>query len=127
MKEGDKVLVLLPTKSNKLLMQWKGPYSVIQKIRQMDYKINMGGKIKTFHANLLKKYVERESSNCGVLSACAVSLIDFSDVDADEEQDSILMPSITQTETVEDIKLSADVLTDLPGTTNLAVHKINVT
>lgn len=72
----------------------------------MDYKINMGGKIKTFHANLLKRYVERESSNCGVLSACAVSLIDFSDVDADEKQDSILMPSITQTLTVEDIKFS---------------------
>lgn len=28
MKVGDKVLVLLPTDSNKLLMQWKGPFSV---------------------------------------------------------------------------------------------------
>lgn len=38
--------VLLPTKSNKLLMQWKGPYSIIQQIGQMDYKIDMGVKMK---------------------------------------------------------------------------------
>ena len=28
---GDKVLVLLPTDSNKLLLQWKGPFTVIEK------------------------------------------------------------------------------------------------
>lgn len=39
----------------------------------MDYKIDMGGKLKTFHANLLKKYVERDTLNCGVLSTCAIS------------------------------------------------------
>ena len=27
-KCGDKVLILLPTDSNKLLMQWKGPYDI---------------------------------------------------------------------------------------------------
>ena len=26
---GDKVLLLLPTESNKLLFQWKGPYEVV--------------------------------------------------------------------------------------------------
>lgn len=87
----------------------------------------------------------RESSNCGVLSRCAVSLIDFSVVDSVDKQDSILMPSITQTDTVKDIKFSerlttelleaanilceslTDVLTDILGTTNLVEHKINVT
>ena len=28
---GDKVLLLLPTDNNKLLLQWKGPYDIIQK------------------------------------------------------------------------------------------------
>lgn len=87
----------------------------------------------------------RESSNCDVLSRCAVSLINFSVVDSVDKQDSILMPSITQTDTVKDIKFSerlttelleaanilceslTDVLTDIPGTTNLVEHKINVT
>ncbi|XP_065925778.1 uncharacterized protein [Magallana gigas] len=112
---------------------------------QMDYKIDMGGKLKTFHANLLKKYVERDTLNCGVLSTCAISLIDFSDLDDDEQQDSILMPPVTQTETAKDIKFAdrltpdqletakslcdsfSDVFTDIPGMTNLMEHKIVVT
>ncbi|XP_052685710.1 uncharacterized protein LOC128165329 [Crassostrea angulata] len=112
---------------------------------QMDYKIDMGGKLKTFHANLLKKYVERDTLNCGVLSTCAISLIDFSDLDDDEQQDSILMPPVTQTETAKDIKFAdrltpdqletakslcdsfSDVFTDIPGMTNLVEHKIVVT
>nr|XP_034320976.1 uncharacterized protein LOC117687844 [Crassostrea gigas] len=111
----------------------------------MDYKIDMGGKLKTFHANLLKKYVERDTLNCGVLSTCAISLIDFSDLDDDEQQDSILMPPVTQTETAKDIKFAdrltpdqletakslcdsfSDVFTDIPGMTNLVEHKIVVT
>jgi hypothetical protein len=67
MAQGDKVLVLLSTKSNKLLMQWKGPYTIVKNIGDMDYTIDMGGKMKTFHANLLKKYIERDESTCGVL------------------------------------------------------------
>lgn len=112
---------------------------------QMDYKIDLGGKLKTFHANLLKKYVERDTLNCGVLSTCAISLIDFSDLDDDEQQDSILMPPVTQTETAKDIKFAdrltpdqletakslcdsfSDVFTDIPGMTNLVEHKIVVT
>ncbi|XP_037773456.1 uncharacterized protein LOC119569314 [Penaeus monodon] len=31
LKEGDEVLVLLPTSHNKLTVQWKGPYSVVRK------------------------------------------------------------------------------------------------
>ncbi|GFO46515.1 Zinc finger protein [Plakobranchus ocellatus] len=36
---GEKVLVLLPTDSNKLLMQWKGPFEIVATVG-----INMGGK-----------------------------------------------------------------------------------
>ena len=32
---GDKVLLLLPTDINKLLLQWKGPYDIIQKVDVM--------------------------------------------------------------------------------------------
>ena len=31
---GEKVLILLPTDNNKLTMQWKGPYSVIDKFNE---------------------------------------------------------------------------------------------
>ena len=56
---GDKVLILLPTDKNKLLMQWKGPYEVEKTVGANDYGIQIGGKVKTFHANMLKKYIER--------------------------------------------------------------------
>ncbi|GFN80681.1 Zinc finger protein, partial [Plakobranchus ocellatus] len=57
---GEKVLVLLPTDSNKLLMQWKGPFEIVTTVGINDYRINMGGKEKTFHANLLKGYIARD-------------------------------------------------------------------
>ena len=34
---GDKVLLLLPTDSNKLLLQWKGPYEFVEMVNRMDY------------------------------------------------------------------------------------------
>ena len=37
----DKVLVLLPTNSNKLLLQWKGPFTVIERVRGDDYKVQL--------------------------------------------------------------------------------------
>ena len=55
----DKVLLLRPTDSNKLIMQWKGPYQVETKRGVKDYRINVRGKSKTYHINLLKKYQKR--------------------------------------------------------------------
>ena len=46
LKVGSKVLVLLPTKTNKLLMSWKGPYEVVEKLSVLDYRIKMGKKVK---------------------------------------------------------------------------------
>ena len=52
---GDQVLILLPTNNNKLTMQWKRPYVVIDKPYKNDYTIQMKKKTRTFHANMLKK------------------------------------------------------------------------
>jgi hypothetical protein len=60
---GDKVLILLPVKHNKLQLTWKGPYAVIEKIGSCNYRVLVGGKPKVYHANLLKQYVERSRSN----------------------------------------------------------------
>jgi hypothetical protein len=40
LKVGEKVLLLLPTKANKLLMHWKGSYEVLDKVGELDYKID---------------------------------------------------------------------------------------
>ena len=55
---GDEVLIFLPSTSNKLLMTWKGPYKVV-KVLEFDYVIDMGGKQKIFHPNMLKFFHRR--------------------------------------------------------------------
>ena len=67
LKVGDKALILLPTNSNKLLMQWKGPYDILERIGEVDYKLKVKGKEKIFHANMLKKYTERKEQVTGSL------------------------------------------------------------
>ena len=59
---GDKVLLLLPTDGNKLLMQWKGPFEVLECRNDNNYRIQLEGRVKMFHANMLKKYVERKGT-----------------------------------------------------------------
>ena len=51
----DEVLVLLSTSSNKLLMQWQGPYRIIKKIAKNDYRILMNDarKMKLHRKNKL--------------------------------------------------------------------------
>jgi len=49
----------LPTDSNYLLLQWKGPFEILE-VSGDDYRIQLVGKTKTFHANMLKKYGSRE-------------------------------------------------------------------
>ncbi|GFO24847.1 Zinc finger protein [Plakobranchus ocellatus] len=41
-------------------MQWKGPFEIVATVGINDYRINMGGKEKTFHVNLLKGYIARD-------------------------------------------------------------------
>ena len=59
-QKGDKVLLLLPTDTNKPVMQWKGPYEIVGRCgKGNDYRIKVSRKVRTFHANMLKKYIER--------------------------------------------------------------------
>jgi len=39
-EKGNVVLVLLPTNSNKLLLQWKGSFEILEKVRGDDYRIH---------------------------------------------------------------------------------------
>ena len=41
-------------------MAWKGPFAVTEKIYEDNFKVNVRGKIRTYHANLLKKYHPRD-------------------------------------------------------------------
>jgi len=54
-KHGDMVLILLPTSDSKLLMQWKGPFKVVEIVEGHDYRIQLEHKQKIYQANLLKR------------------------------------------------------------------------
>ena len=47
-KPGDKVFVLLPTSTNKLLAQWEGPYDILRKVGRVTYEVDMVDKRKRY-------------------------------------------------------------------------------
>jgi len=59
LKVGDKVLIFLPDSTKKLLMSWKGPYEIKSRLGQYTYSIDINGRNKTYHINLLRKYHEK--------------------------------------------------------------------
>ena len=52
--DGDQVLVLLPTSSNKLLASWQWPYTVLRRIGPQ--KPDRKCKKRIFHANMLRRW-----------------------------------------------------------------------
>lgn len=58
-KLGDKVLLLLPTSSNKLVAEWKGPYEVVRKVNKVDYVVRIGDHERMYHINMLRPFHER--------------------------------------------------------------------
>lgn len=86
-KPKDEVLLLLPSDNNKLLMQWRGPFTFIDKANPFDYKIIIKGKVKTYHSNMLQKYNRRNERGCDSLTSgkdhdktlVCVSVIDETD------------------------------------------------
>ena len=64
LNKGDEVLVMLPTNSNKFLMQWKGPYVVHDCHNNgVDYFVKVGNHKKLYHANMIKRYYRRNTVN----------------------------------------------------------------
>ena len=133
-------------------MQWKGPFKVILLIGQNDYVIDMDGKENTFHANMLKKYHDRKPVDltqtsvvyCGSLHLDVVlcNTGDLTDENL-EGYEEICCP-IEGKETLQDVKIAdrltseqqqeaqealrefPDVLTDIPGDTDLEMCDIDV-
>jgi len=63
---GDSVLLLLPTENNKLTLAWRGPYEVVERVGEVEYRIRVTpDKIKSYHVNMLKKYHQRKEQRSG--------------------------------------------------------------
>ena len=147
---GDRVLILLPTDSNKLLMQWRGPYTVESRVGANDYRVKVGSKTKTYHVNMLKKYISREPEENVVpvddTDGATVSVAGVIHQDVDPELGEVPdLEGYRQREGVRDVKLGdelpedqrrvlkdlvrryPDVFTDMPGETDVIQHQIRLT
>ena len=56
---GQRVPVLLPDSNNSLLCNWKGPYTVLRKVNNTNYEIDLGHRVTCLHINLLRLWNER--------------------------------------------------------------------
>jgi len=45
----------------KLLMHWKGPFEIVKCLNDNNYRVQLPGHVKLFHANMLKKYIQRRN------------------------------------------------------------------
>ena len=143
LQKGDKVLLLLPTTNNKLMLQWKGPYEVVEVVNRMDYKVKVDDRVGTYHINLLKKLEERDDT---VISGMAILEAEpNSEIGIVDDESLLNLVCLKGEETYKDVQISesltteqqADVtrlleefqciFTDMPGTTHLAEHKIELT
>lgn len=82
LKVSDKVLILLPTRTNKLLMQWHGSFLIVERVGDLDNQIWVRGELKTYNANIFKKFFVREGT---VLLANGCAMI----VDEEERLEQI--------------------------------------
>ena len=60
---GEKALILMPTSNNKLMATWKGPYTVLRRLQNNNYELDLGKRKTVLHINSLRKYNEDETPN----------------------------------------------------------------
>jgi hypothetical protein len=148
-KVGSRVLILRPNNYNKLLMQWQGPYVVTERVRGSDYHIDLNGKSRLYHANMLTQYFERNDPN---LEEHTVGEdMQYETVGAailePEDQEEIELPLLEpgQKETYKDVDVNPeldetrskeiwnlleeyqDIFSDKPNKTTLGTHEIKLT
>ena len=127
---GEKVIVLLPTSTHKLRAQWQGPYTVVRKIGDANYVVDMKDKEKrhrTFHVNMLKRWHERKSclytQDLEPGDSCEELPLWSNTVSGDPEI-SEKLPLVQQRALRQLIEQFRDVFDDEPGQTTLVEHGI---
>ncbi|KAL3875881.1 hypothetical protein ACJMK2_033790 [Sinanodonta woodiana] len=129
----DEVLGLLPSDASKMKAHWKGPYRVIGKANDVNYKINVGGRRGqvTYHSNLLGKYkraVLLSATVCDKFDGGGRIEFPLAEI---ESLDKISLNSRLTKEQRDQVRnVFAEfehVLTSKPGKTNLITHNIRTT
>ena len=129
---GDQVLILLPTCSNKLLAEWRGPYSVVRKISDVNYKVKLTEGRKRnciFHVNMLREWHSPSAISFVAEDIVEGVLDDTEDVvlwdgagtdDGEQPSMSGSLSPAQRNELDELLKQFSDVLNSRPGRTHVA-------
>ena len=131
-EDGDHVLVLLPTATNKLLAKWQGPYPVLRKVGPVTYEVDMfdhSKRRRIFHVNMLRKWHPPTAASYWADSEGPEG--DEGDVVLWRDDEGTSGPLIGQQldegqrRGLDDLlEQFSDVLQSSPGRTNLAEHTI---
>lgn len=142
--KGDMVLVLLPTENTSLAMAYKGPYEVIAVKGASNYDIKLHNSVKTYHANLLRKYFVRDHTANSAFQMVHTSLV-TEEMNEEDTLPNIKFKATTQMENYTHVKINAELsveqsneirkmleeftetLSDLPGSTTCIEHDIRLT
>ena len=129
---GDKVLVMLPSDTSKLLTKWQGPFEVTRKLGSTTYEVVKPGQKRSrrvLHINLLKEWHERPETGIDALMIRQVP-------DEDEVEEQYLpLPSegalelshLSPTQQADIQVLCRPVLfEEKPGRTSLVEHQITL-
>ena len=130
-----------------------GPLEVSSVVGLNDYKVKVKGKEKVYHANLLKKYFEREEATVegavagGIGATCIDDAVDFAakaDAAEGENDDFLELGGYVAKESIDDVKTGpnmtdeqrkeftdlakqfTNLFTEAPGATDLVQHNIKL-
>ena len=89
-KAGDEVLVLLPVAGHSLQARFSGPYTIAEKLGEVDYVVKTPDRQKkkrVCHVNMLKPYVRKEDGITGQPVLSAVECDSECDSQCEEAED----------------------------------------
>ncbi|GFV93181.1 transposon Ty3-I Gag-Pol polyprotein [Trichonephila clavipes] len=109
---GKLVLVIAPSRPNKLSVQWVGPGEIVQQLSESNYVVKFPKKNKAhvYLVNMLKPYHQREEN---------INLLCINPLKHDKEED---MPSLD----LENEMSGCNLFSNIPGYTDLAEHDIEL-
>ena len=120
-RPGELVLVLVPTAECKFLAKWQGPYEVVERVGEVNYRVRQPGRRKPtqlYHVNILKQWKEGGNppgpAPLGLVARRGVPVVPVGeDLSPDQKQD--LADLVLQHQ---------DVFSELPGRTSVIQHDI---
>ncbi|XP_050984340.1 uncharacterized protein LOC127176618 isoform X2 [Labeo rohita] len=113
---GERVLVLVPNAACKFLATWQGPYTVLERIGPVTYRLRQPGRRRTdqlYHINLLKKWIGTRDQ-LAAFSATEPVVVDVNP-HLSAAQKGELQHLVGQ---------FSDVFSTLPGRTNVLHHDV---